>query len=63
MRLLSLFFLFLLVPRAAGADLPWPDTRALAPTELVVVGPEGIRRDTVDNAKRDGLVVVDLSDD
>ena len=43
--------------------LLWADAQPLAAGEVFVLTPEGASRDTAENAKRQGLLVVDLSDD
>ncbi len=51
-------------PVAFAASSPWDEPlRPLGAEEVLVLGPEGPRRESADAARRDGLLVVDLSDE
>ncbi len=55
--------LFVALAASAGwAAFPWDDSRPLGPGEIWVLGPGGARRDTLEAAKRQHLLSVDLSD-
>ncbi|HSB73449.1 MAG TPA: L,D-transpeptidase [Candidatus Methylomirabilis sp.] len=62
MRVYAFSLLLILAPSQASAML-WEQGAPLASEEVFVVSPTGARRDSAENARRDGLVVVDLSDD
>lgn len=65
LALVSLIILVVSSPVSAlPASSPWSDEiRSVGPDEVLVLGPDGIRRDSADNARREGLLVVDLSDE
>lgn len=62
MRVYTLTLLLILAPSLAEG-VPWEDGAPLASGEVFVVAPTGVRRDSAENARREGLLVVDLSDE
>ena len=60
-RFLPLVLAFLL-PSGARAATWWEELPFLGAEDVLVLAPEGAHRDTIAIAKREGFVVVDLSD-
>ena len=59
--LIAQLFVALAASAGWGAS-PWEDSRPLSPGEVWVLGSGGARRDTLEAAKRQHLLSVDLSD-
>lgn len=59
----SVFAPLLILASSLATAMPWEDRVPLGGGDVFVLAPGGARRDTGENAKRDGLLVVDLSDE